>query len=120
MILDERLLAFRRWVLELPPPLVVADSWCSDSKLMQHVGHTHQGTLLVEGKQSYTFAFANGRQVKGQDLIQGGAWPWRHPCEARVRYVRPRATRGGRFPMLCLRDSIRDDDPSVQRFTLLT
>src|SRR5437870_4408180 len=36
MMLDERLLAFRRRGLELPPPVVVADSWFSDSKLMQH------------------------------------------------------------------------------------
>ena len=51
-MLDERLVACARRGLQLPPPLVVADSWFSDSKLMQHVGHTHQGTLLVEGKHS--------------------------------------------------------------------
>lgn len=93
MRLDERLLAFRRRGLALSPPLVVADSWFSDSKLMQHVGQKHQGILLVEGQQSYTFALAGGRHVKGQDLIQGEAWPWRqHPWEARVRYMRLRAT----------------------------
>ena len=91
--LDERLAAFERRGLALPPPIVVADSWLSDSKLMQHVGREYQGTLLVEGKQSYVFTLADGRQVKGQDLIQGQAWPWRqHPWEPRVRYARLRAT----------------------------
>jgi Transposase DDE domain len=93
VMLDERLAALARRGLQLPPPMVVADSWFSDSKLMQHVGHTHQGTLLVEGKQSYVFTLSDGRQVKGQDLIQGKVWPWRqHPWEPRVRYVRLRAT----------------------------
>ena len=34
--LDERVAAFRRRGVDLPPPMVVADSWFSDSKLMQH------------------------------------------------------------------------------------
>jgi hypothetical protein len=34
----------------LPPPMVVADSWFSDSKLMRHVATTHQSTVLVEGE----------------------------------------------------------------------
>jgi hypothetical protein len=51
-MLDERLAAFRRGGVELPAPMVMADSWLSDSKLMQHVHVTHQGTVLVEGKQS--------------------------------------------------------------------
>ena len=53
VMLDERLAVFERRGLALPAPMVVADRWFSDSKLMQHVGDTHQGTLLVEGKQSY-------------------------------------------------------------------
>ena len=93
LMLDERLAAFRRRGVDLPPPMVVADSWFSDSKLMQHVHHAHQGTLLVEGKQSYVFALADGRQVKGHDLIHGEVWRWQqHPWEPRVRYVRLRAT----------------------------
>ena len=51
-MLDERLAALARRGVQLPPPIVVADSWLSDAKLMQHVGREHQGTLLVEGKQS--------------------------------------------------------------------
>jgi hypothetical protein len=53
-MLDGRVAAFRRRGVELPPPLVVADSWFSDSKLMRHVAITHEGTLLVEGKSTDT------------------------------------------------------------------
>jgi len=54
-MLDERLAALAHRGVALPPPLVVADRWLSDSKLLQHVGRKHQGTLLVEGKPSYPF-----------------------------------------------------------------
>ena len=75
VMLDERLAAFRRRGVTLPPPMVVADSWLSDSKLMQYVGAQHQGTVLVEGKQSYTFILANGHKVKGGTLstVRGGS-----------------------------------------------
>jgi len=53
-MLDGRLAAFRRRGVALPPPLVVADSWFSDSKLMRHVATTHEGTFLVEGKSTGT------------------------------------------------------------------
>ena len=43
-MLDGRVAAFRRRGVALPPPMVVADSWFSDSKLMQHVHDAHQGT----------------------------------------------------------------------------
>jgi hypothetical protein len=92
VMLDERWAALRGRGLALPAPMVVAESWLSDSKLMQHVGETHQGTLLVEGKQSYPLTFANGPKVKGHDLLQGEGWRWRQsPWEAGVRYVRLRA-----------------------------
>ena len=85
--------AFRRRGIELPPPMVVADSWFSDSKLMRHVATTHEGTFLVEGKSTYTFALPDGRQVKGSDLPQHREWPWRSSEQAPgVRYVRLRAT----------------------------
>jgi hypothetical protein len=54
-MLDGRMAAFRRRGVALPPPIVVADSWFSDSKLMRHVATTHQGTFLVEGKSILTF-----------------------------------------------------------------
>src|SRR5437588_1842925 len=84
---------FRRRGVELPPPLVVADSWFSDSKLMRHVAATHEETLLVEGKSTYVFELPDGRQMKGDDLQQQRAWPWRDsPQIPGVRYVRLRAT----------------------------
>ena len=116
LMLDERLAAFRRRGVALPPPMVVADSWFSDSKLMQHVHDAHQGTLLVEGKQSYIFTLADGRQVKGRDLIQGEAWRWRqHPWEPRVRYVRLRAT----SPTYGQVTVVIVDEPGQDRFYLL-
>src|SRR5712664_3524036 len=92
-MLDGRVAAFRRRGVALPPPVVVADSWFSDSKLMRHVARTHQGTFLVEGKSTYVFTLAEGRQVKGEDLQQQRDWPWRDsPQVPGVRYARLRAT----------------------------
>jgi hypothetical protein len=91
-MLDERLAAFRRRGLELPAPVVVADSWFSDSKLMRHVRDVLAGLLLVEGKRSYVFVLSDGRRVKGRDLLEQSDWPWRdHPWEPGVRYARLRA-----------------------------
>jgi hypothetical protein len=90
-MIDDRLAALRHRGLELPPPIITGDSWFGDSKLMTHIRHQHQGTLLVEGKTTYSFTLADGRQVKGHDLLEG-QWPWRdHPWEPRVRYVRLQA-----------------------------
>jgi hypothetical protein len=92
VMLDERVAAFRRRGLALPPPVVVADSWFSDSKLMYHVATSQQGTFLVEGKSSYVFELPDGRQVKGEDLQHPREWPWRHsPQVPGVRYVRLQA-----------------------------
>ena len=93
VMLDGCVAAFRRRGVALPPPMVVADSWFSDSKLMRHVATPHEGTFLVEGKSTYTFALPNGRQVKGSDLQQPNDWLWREsPQVPGVRYVRLRAT----------------------------
>ena len=92
VMLDERVAAFRRRGVALPPPVVVADSWFSDSKLMYHVATSHQGTFLVEGKSSYVFELPDGRQVKGEDLQHRREWSWRHSPQAPgLRYVRLRA-----------------------------
>ena len=92
-MLDGRVAAFRRRGVDLPPPMVVADSWFSDSKLMRHVATTHEGTLLVERKSTYVFELPDGRQVKGGDLQQASDWPWRESPQAPgVRYARLRAT----------------------------
>jgi len=91
-MLDGRLAAFRRRGVEIPPPIVVADSWFGDSKLMRHVATTHEGTFLVEGKSTYSFELPDGRQVKGEDLQQYREWPWREsPQVPGVRYARLRA-----------------------------
>ncbi len=93
IMLDGRVAAFRRRGVDLPPPMVVADSWFSDSKLMRHVATTHQGTFLVEGKSTYVFELPDGRQVKGGDLQTQRDWPWRHsPQVPGMRYARLRAT----------------------------
>src|SRR5215472_13493521 len=92
-MLDGRVAAFRRRGVALPPPIVVADSWFGDSKLMRHLARTHEGTLLVEGKSTYVFTLPDGRQVKGSDLQQASDWPWRSsPQVPGVRYARLRAT----------------------------
>jgi hypothetical protein len=92
-MLDGRVAAFRRRGVALPPPMVVADSWFSDSKLMRHVTMTHQGTFLVEGKSTYTFVLPDGRQVKGEDLQHQREWPWRESSQVPgVRYARLGAT----------------------------
>jgi hypothetical protein len=92
-MLDGRMAAFHRRGVALPPPMVVADSWFSDSKLMRCVAITHGGTLLVEGKSTYVFELTDGRQVKGEDLQQQRDWPWREsPQVPGVRYARLQAT----------------------------
>jgi len=92
-MVDARVAALRKRGIALPPPVLVADSWFGDSKLMRHVATTHEGTLLVEGKTTYVFELPDGRQVKGHDLQKPGDWPWREsPQVPGVRYVRLRAT----------------------------
>jgi hypothetical protein len=115
-MLDERLAACGRRGLALPAPMVVADSWFSDSKLMQHVREAHQGTMLVEGKQSYVFILADGRKVKGHDLVHQADWPWREsPWEPHVRYARLAATSPtyGKVTVIIV------DEPGQDRFYLL-
>jgi hypothetical protein len=91
VMLDGRMAAFCRRGIELPPPMVVADSWFGDSKLMHHLAIAHEGTLLVEGKSTYVFALPDGHQVKGSDLQQSGDWPWRYSEQVPgVRYARLR------------------------------
>jgi hypothetical protein len=116
VMLDACVAAFGQRGVELPAPMVVADSWFSDSKLMQYVGAQHQGTLLVEGKQSYTFILANGHKVKGCDLIHGEGWQWRQsPWEPGVFYVRLRAT----SPTYGEVTIVIVDEPGQDRFYLL-
>jgi hypothetical protein len=91
-MLDERLAAFAKRGVTLPPPMVVADSWFSDSKLMRYVASAHQGTLLVQGKRSYVFTLEGGQKVKGSDLVKVDHGAWKHSLHAPgCRYVRLRA-----------------------------
>jgi hypothetical protein len=92
VMLDERIAALGRRGLELATPLVGAESWCSDSKLMAHVAHRHHGTVLVQGKTTYPCTLANGQKVKGADLVQPANWPWRQSLHAPgCRYARLQA-----------------------------
>jgi len=70
----------------------VADSWFSDSKLMTSVAHRHHGTVLVQGKTTYTVTLEDERKVKGTALIHDHEWPWRQSLHALgCRYARLRA-----------------------------
>jgi hypothetical protein len=114
-MIDERLAALGKRGLHLPPPSITAESWFSDSKLMGHVRHRHQGTLVVEGKVNYPFTLADGRPVNGHDFLEG-EWPWRgHPWEPRVCYVRlqaPSPTYGAVTVVIV-------DEPGEDRYYLL-
>ena len=116
VMLEECLAALGRCGLVLPPPMVVADSWFGDSKLMSYMNRQHQGTLLVEGKKSYRFTLTDGRQLKGSDLLTRSDWPWReHPWEPRVRYRRLQATSPTYGPVTV----VVVDEPGQDRFYLM-
>ncbi len=117
VMLDESLAALRRRGLDLPAPLVVADSWFSDSKLMAHVADMHQGTLLVQGKATYTFYLDAGRKVQGADLVhEAQDWPWRQSLNAPdCRYARlwAKSPTYGQVTLILV------DKPGEDRFYLL-
>ena len=117
VMLDESLAALRRRGLDLPAPLVVADSWLSDSKLMAHVADMHQGTLLVQGKATYPFSLDAGRKVKGADLVhEAQDWPWRQSLNAPdCRYARlwAKSPTYGQVTLIIV------DKPGEDRFYLL-
>ena len=59
---------------------------------------------------------ADGRQVKGHDLLEGKAWHWhQHPWEVGVQYVRLRAT----SPTYGQVTVVIVDEPDQDRFYLL-
>jgi DDE superfamily endonuclease len=116
-MLDESLAALHRHGLNLPAPLVVADSWLSDSKLMAHVADTHHGTFLVQGKATSTFYLADGRKVTGADLVdEDQDWPFRRSLNARdCRYARLQA----KSPTYGAVTVLIVDKPREKRFYLL-
>jgi hypothetical protein len=114
-MLDERLAALDKRGLHLPPPLITAESWFSDSKLMGHVRHRHQGPRLVKGKGNYPFPLADGRHVNGHDFLEG-KWSWRtHPWEPHVCYVRVQA----QSPTYGAVTVVIVDEPGEGRYYLL-
>jgi hypothetical protein len=62
----------RRW----PAPWVVADRWLGASGLMAQVATFPQGLVVVEGKTSDVFSVADGRRVKGHDVLTRVDWRW--------------------------------------------
>ena len=78
-LLDGRVAALLRRGVALPPPMVVADSWFSDPKLMRHMTTMHQGTFLVEGRSTYVLELLDGRQLAVLLLITPSSQPcpWR-------------------------------------------
>jgi hypothetical protein len=115
VMLDESGAALCWRGLALPAPLVVADRWFSDSKLMAHVAHRHHGTGLVQGQTTYTFTLAEGQKVQGADLVQQDTWPWRQSLHAPdCRYARLRAL----SPTYGAVTRILVDKPGEERFYL--
>jgi hypothetical protein len=116
VMLDRTWAALQQLGLRLPPPLVVADSWFGDSKMMAHVAGHLQGLLLVEGKLTYVFHLLDGRRMTGQDLRTLANWPWRESSQVPgVRYARLTATSPtyGRVTLVIV------DKPGHERFYLL-
>jgi hypothetical protein len=93
VMLDRTWTALQRLGLVLPAPLVVADSWFGDSKLLAHLAHHQHGTMVVEGKRTYVFQLPDGRRVTGQELVTRVDWPWRDSLQLPgMRYARLTAT----------------------------
>src|SRR6266404_298815 len=93
VMLDRTYTALQRLELALPAPLVVADSWFGDSKLLAHVAHHQCGTVVVEGKRTYVFQLSDGRRVTGHELLTRADWPWRDSLQLPgMRYARLTAT----------------------------
>ena len=70
LMLDRTWAAIQRRCRQLPPPLVVADSWFGDSKTMAQVASHQHGSLVVEGKHTYVFQLPDGRRMTGQELLR--------------------------------------------------
>jgi hypothetical protein len=93
VMLDRTWTALKRLGLVLPAPLVVADSWFGDSKLLAHLAHHQHGTMVVEGKRTYVFQLPDGRRVTGQELVTRADWPWRDSLQLPgMQYARLTAT----------------------------
>lgn len=116
VMVDRTWAALQRRHLRLPAPLLVADSWFGDSKLLAHVALQHHGTMLVEGKRSYLFHLRDGRRVTGRELMSRADWPWRDsPQVPRLRYGRLTATSPTYGPVTV----VIVDEPGQDRYYLV-
>lgn len=116
VMLERTWAAVQRRCRRLPPPLVVADSWFGDSKVMVHVATHLHGTLLVEGKSTYAFQLPTGRRVKGHDFRTRDDWPWHDSAQLPgLRYARLTAISRtyGQVTIVII------DAPGQERFYLL-
>ena len=92
-MLDRTWTALQRLRLKLPAPLVVADSWFGDSKVLTHVALAPHGTMLGKGKCTDVFPLGDGRRVPGRELLTWRDWLWRDsPQVPRMRSGRLTAT----------------------------
>ena len=116
VMLDRTWAAIQRRCRQLPPPLVVTDSWFGDSKTMAHVAIHQHGSLVVEGKHTYVFQLPDGRRMTGQELLRCADWPW-HDCLQlpRIRYMRLTAN----SPTDGLVTVVIIDEPGQGRYYLL-
>ena len=116
VMLDRTWAAIQRRCRQLPPPLVVADSWFGDSKTMAQVAIHQHGSLVVEGKHTYVFQLPDGRRMTGQELLRWADWPWRDCLQLpRLRYVRLTAISPTYGPVTV----VVIDEPSQARYYLL-
>jgi hypothetical protein len=116
VMLDRTWTALPRLRRQLPAPLVVADSWFGDSKLLAHVALRQRGTRLVEGKRPYVFHLRDGGRVTGRELLSRLDWSWRDsPQMPRVRYVRLTATSPTDGPVTV----VIVDEPGQDHYDLL-
>jgi DDE superfamily endonuclease len=116
VMLDRTWAALQRRRLRLPVPLVVADSWFGDSKVMASVALQQHGTLLVEGKRTYVFHLSDGRRVTGHELLSQAHGPWRDSAQlVGTRYIRLTATSPtyGRVTLVLV------EQPGGERYYLL-
>jgi len=91
---DRTWAAVHRRGRRLLPPLVLADRWLGDSRLLAPVANGQHGTLAVAGKTSSVLHLSDGGRLQGSDLLTREAWRWRDsPQLPGGRYARRTATR---------------------------
>jgi hypothetical protein len=122
-VMVDRTWAALRRRLPLPPPLMVADSWCGDADLRAHVARQPHGTFLVEGQGSDVFQLPDGRRVKGRDVLTQADWPWHDRAQRPgVRDVRLTATNptSGRVTVVMVDAPGEDRSDLLCRATAIT